>query len=315
MMKRIAIILAFILALPALITGCAGKRESLSVAEQYGLAYAPVTIMKEKGFLEKRLPGVEIEWKQMANTTAIREAMVSGGLDIGFMALPPFLIGADKGMEWKILSGLSEVPVGLVTLEDDIASLKDFEDSDRIVLPQPGSIQHILLSMASERELGDARRFDNRIVTMTHPDGMGALLARGDVAAHFTSPPYLFMESEIAGAHVVLTGKEAMGEDFTFVAGVSTDSFSRAHGDWETAFGKALAESMDFIENNPLEAAEILSKVYGLQADRIFEYITRDDMVYTPELKGLKAFHDFMVRQDMIGDLGDVEYLVRREAP
>ncbi len=293
------------------LAGCSQERKGFSVAEQYGLAYAPVTIMKEKGFLKDRLPDVEIEWKQMANTSAIREAMVAKDLDIGFMALPPFFIGADKGMEWKIISGLSEVPLGLVSLNERILTLPDFNESDRIVLPQPGSIQHILLSMAAERELGDARYFDNRIVTMTHPDGMQALLANSDIAGHFTSPPYLFMEMENSAAHIVLTGEEAMGEPFTFIVGVTTDEFSERKPEWEVAFREALADAMVFVEKNPDESSKILADAYGIEEKAVFDYLTRDGMVFASEIKGMKTFHDFMVREGYIEDLGEMEGLKR----
>lgn len=239
--------------------------------------------------------------------------MVAGDLDIGFMALPPFFIGADKGMEWKILSGLSEVPLALVSLDEDIQSLSDFDESDRIALPQPGSIQHMLLSMAAERELGDARYFDDRIVSMTHPDGMHALLANIDIAGHFTSPPYIFMELENPKAHVVLTGKEAMEERFTFVVGVSTDKFSMTNPLWEDAFKDALAEAVSFIEKNPYEASQILSKSYGLDEEKIYEYITREDMLYTLEINGMKKIHDFMKGEGYIDDLGEIDKLVRGE--
>ncbi len=55
----------------------------------------------------------------------------------------------------------------------------DFSPDDRIALPQPGSIQHILLSMAAEKQLGKHDVFDNQLVTMKHPDGMTALESFG----------------------------------------------------------------------------------------------------------------------------------------
>lgn len=315
-MKRILKKVCLLAAVSSLLlSGCKGPRETLVVAEQYGLAYAPVTVMKEKGFLQEALPDVAVEWKQMANTAAIREAMVAGDLDAGFVALPPFFIGADKGMEWKVMCGLSEMPLGLVSLKPDRKTLADFGDKDRIALPQPGSIQHILLSMASERLLGDASAFDTRLVTMTHPDGLQALLAGGDITAHFTSPPYLFMEMDEPGATLVLTGTEAMGEPFTFVAGVSTDAFSERYPERERALVEALGKTMAFMEEQPGETAEILSQVYGLEAGRIRNWLSREDMVYTLEIRGMETFHAFMMKRGLIGDLRPLEDLVRRHQP
>ncbi|MFP4564403.1 MAG: ABC transporter substrate-binding protein, partial [Spirochaetia bacterium] len=182
---------AGLLLLLALFTSCGGGDRTLTIADQYGIAYLPVQIVKQEKLLEKRLPDTRIRWEKMGNAAAIREAMIAEKLDVGFMGIPPFLIGYDRGMDWRIFTGLSESPLGLVTLREDIQSLDDIGPEDRIALPQPGSIQHILLSMAAERRFGDPGRFDSRLVTLSHPDGMQALLAGREITAHFTSPPFL----------------------------------------------------------------------------------------------------------------------------
>ena len=117
-MKKFMIIISIMVLL--LTAGCAktetaGGQKTIRIAEQYGIAYAPMQIMKAQGLLEKNCPGIAISWEQMNNTAAIREAMVANRLDAGFMAIPPFLIGWDNGMDWKIATGLSSVPTGLVT--------------------------------------------------------------------------------------------------------------------------------------------------------------------------------------------------------
>ena len=62
------------------LSGCQKKeRDVIGIAEQYGIAYAPLNIMKELGILEEKLPGVTIEWKQFGGPTAIRESMEWNG--------------------------------------------------------------------------------------------------------------------------------------------------------------------------------------------------------------------------------------------
>src|SRR6056297_2831547 len=139
------------------------NEKTLVVAEQYGLAYAPLQIVRAQGLLEAELPEYRVEWRRLGNTAAIREAMLAGRLDAGFMGIPPFLIGYDRGMEWRIFTGLSEAPLGLVSGDEGLRSLADFGAEDRLALPQPGSIQHIMLSMACERQLGDAQGLDEKI--------------------------------------------------------------------------------------------------------------------------------------------------------
>ncbi|MGH4138433.1 ABC transporter substrate-binding protein [Clostridium sp.] len=269
-------------------------KNNISIAEQFGLAYAPIQIMKENKILEKNYPGVKIDWKQLGNTAAIREAMLSNQVDVGFMAIPPFLIGLDKGMEWKIASGLSESPVVLVTNKENIKSIKDFSSSDRIALPQPGSVQHMLLSMQCEKDFGDAKKLDNLLVTLAHPDAMNALLSAKDITAHFSTPPYLFKELEQNNIHQILNGKDAIGVDFTFVVGVTTNKFHDTKPELYIALISSIKESIQFIQNNPDKSSEILAAIYKLSKVEVLKYITNKDMIYTDEVKGVDEFAKFM---------------------
>lgn len=302
-LKRTYLLIIFFLTF--ILNGCGSsndisKNNEIRIAEQYGLAYAPLQIMKDKKIMEKNFPEIKIAWKQMGNTAAIREGMISNQVDVGFMAIPPFLIGWDKGMDWKIASGLSSMSVGLVTYKDDIKSIKDFKSDDRIALPQPGSIQHILLSMASEKVFNDPKKFDNQLVTMAHPDGMNALLAKKDITAHFTSPPYIFKELDYEGFHQVLSGKEAMGKDFTFIVGVTTKEFHDESPEVYRAFVDSLNEAIDFINDHQEEAADILANEYNLPREEVLRYIRAEGTVYSKEVKGLYDFADFMKRNNYI---------------
>lgn len=309
---RVGIIVALLFSLT--LTGCSKDnvpnqdKNIIRIAEQYGLAYAPLQIMKDKKILEKNLPGTNIEWKQLGNTAAIREAMVSNQLDIGFMAIPPFLIGWDNGMEWKMATGLSSIPVGLVTYKENIQSIKDFTKDDRIVLPQPGSVQHILLSMACENEFGDPNKLDDLLVTMSHPDGMNALLMKKDITAHFTSPPYLFKELEDKDVHEILTGREAMGKDFTFIIGVTTREFHENNLEGYNAFIKSVDEAIRFIKENPDESSEMLAKEYDLPKEEVLKYITNKETDYSNEIKGVKEFAQFMTKNNFMSkNLEDIK--------
>jgi len=304
--KRLKLALTIIILMIIVMTGCARKEEyEISIAEQYGLAYAPLQIIKERGLLEENLPGVKVNWLQLGNTAAIREAMLAGKVDIGFMAIPPFLIGRDKGMEWKIISGLSISPLGLVTYRNELKTLQDFGPEDRIALPQPGSIQHILLSMACKRELKDARKLDDILVTMAHPDGMNALLSRKEITAHFTSPPYLFKELKEDDMHQILSGQEAMGKDFTFIIGVSTDKFHRNNPRSYQALVASLEQAVEFINEQPEETAAILARQYNLTVEETLKYITWPGVEYTLKVKGLAEFARFMEKQGYISDSYD----------
>lgn len=230
------------------------------IADQYGLAYAPLGLMRARGDLERPIQAVRrpesgaaagttiaagagpadgevrVEWITTGNAAAIREGMLAGRIDVGFMGIPPYLIGVDRGMQWRVFTGLSRVPMALVSNRSGVHTLRELYamPTARIAVPQPGSIQHILIAMAAERDLGAAAAFDERLVTMAHPDAAAALLAgasapRAEVAAYMAPPP--FLQTVLADARVtpILDAESAFGGPFTFIIGVASARFAEDH--------------------------------------------------------------------------------------
>ncbi len=305
------VLLLFTVLLIVLLFSCGGKNESaeakeiqtITIAEQFGLAYAPVQIMRLQQLIEQENPNVVVNWVQLENTAAIREAIVAGRVDVGFGGIPPFLIGWDSGMEWKIATGLSSAPIGLVTKRKGIQTLVDFGKQDKIILPQPGSIQHILLSMALERDYGDSHLLDNNLITMSHPNGMSAMLSDDTAAAHFTSPPYLFMELDQPGFSLLLTGEEAMGGEFTFIVGSATHDLHDNRPEAYTAFIMAVEKAVTYISENPRKTAELLAPEYNLDPDTLFTYLTYPGMNFTTSINGVMSFADFMKKNGYLNQL------------
>ena len=300
-MAKISVFLVLILSLAA----CSNKsKEKLIVADQFGLAYAPIAVMKSKGFLEERLrengqAGLEVQWKTLGNTSSIREAMLAEEIDIAFIGIPPFLIGLDNAMDWKIISGLSESAVGLITSDASLESISDITKDHRIITPQPGSIQHILLSMAAERELGDAKAFDKQLLSMSHPDGLTTMLSGGKEYLHFTTPPYLQKELANDGFRILKTGEECFGGPFTFNIGVCQKRIYENTPVYE-AFKAALKDSLDYMHTDFEGTLEILKSAYEYDDEELRSYLAEDQMKYTMEVRGLKDFVDFMARNGFI---------------
>lgn len=295
--KLVIWVIAIILSISA--CGQTEKKEII-IAEQYGLAYAPIQMMKQERILEQALgENYSVKWVKLNNTQAIREAMLAGQLDVGFLGIPPFLLNVDKGMDWKIMTGLCSAPLGLVTTDPAIHSLQDLIGKGKIALPQPGSIQHILLAMAAQKELSDSTIFDNQLVSMKHPDGYLALLSGQEVKAHYTSPPYLFKELDEAGGRLLTTGKQAMGHDFTFIVGVCRPDFYERRSVYDK-LQQAIDKSIDRINSRQPEVIQILSESYQLSPEVTTDYIYQRGMVYSNQVVGVEEFQAFMLAQKYI---------------
>ena len=303
--RKLLMTTSILILLAAMLSSCSkSEKNTLTVADQFGLAYAPLQIMKEKDFLREELDkqglsSTEIIWKTMGNTTAMREAMISGDLDIGFVGIPPFLIGYDNAMDWKIIAGLSESPAALISLDESIQSLDDVDSKTRIILPQPGSIQHILLAMYSQSKYGDAKKFDNLLVAMSHPDGVSAISADKDNQLHFTTPPFMQKELDMDGGHTVLDAQTCFGGEFTFIVGICPQRVYDDRKAYE-AFIAALERSMEFMDKNPEEARSILASAYEYSREDLNRYLSDPQMKFTSSVKGADRFIKFMYENGMI---------------
>lgn len=292
------------------ICGCGKKvKTTFSIAEQFGIAYAPLNLMQEMGWLEEKLPGITIEWKKFGGPTAIREAMLSGEVDFGFMGVSPVLIGITNGMDWKYATGISMNQVALVTDKPELKSLADFTKQDKIVVLSPGCTQHILLCMLAREQLGDPMAMDAQIVSMSHPDGMNALMSETEVSAHFVTPPYLQEELK-QGMHIIADGEELVGGQFTFISGVAMTKFHDEYPELYDTFIETLNESIDYINNNMEEAIGILAPIYGITEEELREQMSYGGTIYSGELQGVEKIKTAMYEMGFISENYDYKDIV-----
>ena len=131
------------------------------------------------------------------------------------MGLAPVITGVTSGVPYKICSNISAQPNRLMTNSKKVKTLKNI-GKKKIALVNIGSIQHIILAMAAEKELGDAHALDHNIVAMSHPDGMSALLS-GSVECQLTTSPYVYKEATDDSIHEVEGVADAWPDGNSFI--------------------------------------------------------------------------------------------------
>ncbi|MDO4177180.1 MAG: ABC transporter substrate-binding protein [Bacillota bacterium] len=311
MKKRIlAMILTVVTAVGMcfMVTGCGGSdgeaadgTKTLNIMQQYGLAYAPFVVMEEQGLIEKAYEEatgetVEVNYATLNSGSTINESFASGEVQVGAMGVAPAVTGVQTGVGYKICSNMSAQPHKLMTQPDSgIKSLKDFKAEDKIALVNIGSIQHILLAMACEEQLGDAHALDANISASAHPDGMAAL-ENGQVSAQLTTSPYTFMEEE-EGMVEVDAIKSVWPEGNSFIVAVASEELYNDDPELYAAVVQAISEAIDFINENPEDAAELLAECddsIDQDADTILEWLNDPACSYSTELKGVMDMANFM---------------------
>lgn len=277
--------------------------ETVDIAYQYGLAYAPLIIAQQQGLIEEKYKEatgkeVEVTWNQMSSGADINTAFISGSINVGFMGIAPAITGISNDVGYKIFTGLSGQEHGLMTNDEEISALGDLVGSDKqIALVNIGSIQHIMLAMALDNAGYDAHALDSNIVAMKHPDGMNALES-GNVPLHLTTNPYLYMERGDEGLHEIADVSEIWSAERSFIVGIASEALHENNPELYEAVCSAFEEAIEYINTNPEEAAAITCEYNGNSIEDELKYLNAGN--YSAGTKGIFELAQFMYEADFI---------------
>ena len=294
-----ALVLALASGAPLRVRAAAAAPASVTIAYLPGIGYANLIVMKEQGVLEKRFPQTKIEWKVLASGAAVRDAIIAGEVQIGCNAIGPFLIGWDRGVPYRLAGALSEMDLWMVARDPAIKTLRDIKPDMKIGMAGLDAMTAIVLRKAAADRFGNPSMFDGQIVAIDHPDGLVALQT-GQLALHFTSPPFEF-EEVAAGGHVVLRSSDVMGRS-TFIAAFMTQKLYDDSPEFAQAFYAELLRATAFIKAHPAQTAAMLAHDAGgkTSAADFQRWIERPDVHFGTTPHGYLRYAKFMKSIGMI---------------
>jgi NitT/TauT family transport system substrate-binding protein len=271
----------------------AAAPDKITIAYQFGIGYAPLLIIKQQRLLEKAYPGLKVEWKQLASGTPITDGIIKGDIQIGAMGTGPMLVGWARGANWKVIAPLDEADLWLMAKDSSIRTVADLRGK-RVATPTATSIQAVALRKMAQVKLGNPRALDSTLISMDHPDGMQALLS-GQIDAHFTSPPYQWLELG-KGAHVVGKSYGYFGAH-TFLVTVMTQKYYSDYTAFAKRYYKLIQQSINLLNKKPTTAAAILARedTGDTTAAQFKRWITRKkSLTFTTRPRGLMRTAAFM---------------------
>jgi NitT/TauT family transport system substrate-binding protein len=274
-------ILGTALALLTMTTGIAGDANAegkIRIAEQFGISYLPLHVIRDQGLIEKhgKALGVDItvEWAKLSGGASINDALLSGSIDIGASGIGPVLTIWDRtkgNADIKAIAALGSLPFFLVSRNPNVKSLKDFTKVDKIAVPAVGvSVQSRTLQIAAEKEFGIGKHaaLDDLTVTLAHPDATNALLSGAtEITSHFSSAPFQYQAINSGKVHKVLSSYEVLGGPVTSNILNTPAKFRAENPKTYGAFLAALKESVAWINANKAAAAETYIRVEKSKLD------------------------------------------------
>jgi NitT/TauT family transport system substrate-binding protein len=282
--------------------------ESVRIAIGYGLAFLPLYICEDLKLVEKQAKALHLDvkasYQRRPGAGPMQEAIASGDIDMAPFGTAPLLAAweqtKDTPAQILAVSGLTTMPLVLLSNRPNVATLADLQPGDRIAMPSLTAPQMYLLEMQSEKIFHQYDRLRDQVVALPAADAIDALVAGdGAVTAFFSSPPFTQLALRDAKVHPVLTSSEVMNGKVTFLMLGATRSTVEAHPQIVEAVGKAIDEAARIIRDDPRRAAQIYlthepsQTLDGAAAGAVLKEIGGE---FGSTLYGVQAFADFMGR-------------------
>ncbi|MDO5680237.1 MAG: ABC transporter substrate-binding protein [Pelistega sp.] len=295
-------------------TNTAYAEGKIRIAQQFGIPYLSLDIIRPQKLIEKygKEQGldIQVDWQQLSGGPAMNEALLANSLDIVSAGVPPFLTLWDRThgkQNVKAIASLGNFPNYLLTSNPNIQSLKDFSAKDRIALPAAGtSYQARILQIGASKTFGPDKyqQLDAITQTLSHPDASAALISGGsEINSHFSTAPF---HKQVLQANPqvrqLLTSYDILGGPTTLSVLYTTEKFRESNPKTYQAFYQALNEAVNFIQQQPEQAAAIFiqEQKSKLSPETVLEIIKDGDNQFTLQPQNTYQFAELLQRLGVI---------------
>jgi NitT/TauT family transport system substrate-binding protein len=306
-------VLAALLVLPALfgVNAPARAAEQVKVGVGYGLAFLPAYLCEDLKLIEKHAKAQHLDlravYERFSGAGAIADAMRSRAIDMAPFGVAPLLQAWDKkragnGARGQILavSGMTTLPLALLSNRPNVRALADLRSTDRIAVPTLTSPQTFFLQMQAEKAFGQYDRLRGEVVEMSHAKALAALIA-GDksVTAYFSSPPYTQIALKDGKIHQILNSEQVIGGKASLLVLGATKAYIERHRQIAQIVEQAMDDAAHLIRDDPSRAARIFlthEPSKALKAADIEAVLRQNKDEFGSAVAGIGAFAKFMVR-------------------
>jgi len=291
------------------LAGCGGPSSTAETKEiripkgAGGVGFLPLLVMEKYHLIEKHA-NVSVKWLDVGGPAVVNDALLSGSADFIAAGPPAFLTLWDRTRDSAKVTGvaaLTSLPMYLNTSNPRFRSLEDLTPQDKIaVTAVKVSIPAIIMQMYASKKYGaaEATRFDKYTVSMTHPDGVVALVSgSGAITAHFTSPPFHQREIEDPRVHTVMNSDDVMGGSTTFTMVSTTSAFREKNPTAYAAVLAAIGEANELIIKDKKMAAQLLVASGGgggLSAEKLEKMLQSAEIQFTTTPENTLKYAEFM---------------------
>jgi NitT/TauT family transport system substrate-binding protein len=204
--------------------------------------------------------GIDAEWKLFASGPDIVRAFENKEIDLGYIGLPPVIVGITRGIHFKCIAGghvegtvmlAQKEYKGIDELGDVAAVLSQFEGK-AIGTPPRGSIHDVIA-----RDLVDSLGLDIEVKNYPWADFVLDAMVDGEIPAAAGTPPLAVAAKRFCGAKIVIPPHRLWPNNPSY--GIVARSEFMGSESTILAFLELHERACNFIREKPREAAEIVA--------------------------------------------------------
>jgi len=276
-------------------SGISGSKDNYTLKVGVIRALGTVTpyVSQELDLFAKK--GINVEFLDFTDGTAVGEAFAAGGLDIGYCGVAPAATWQSKGVDYKLVASANGGGHIILTREGNgINTVADLRGR-KIAAPSAGTVTDTLLRDYILPQAGIDPKKDLTIVAPVRPADMAvALYVNKEVDAILTWEPFASQAEKIYDDVKVLYDspkeiKKTTGEDAFYAVNVVLASLDliENHRELLQAYLDVNAETVNYINTDP-GANAVIAKILSLDEGIVRQARERVDYTYKLNIDSLE---------------------------
>lgn len=215
--------------------------------------------------LHPKICGEKVEWQLFATGPAMIEGFSSGEIDLGYIGLPPVMIGINNGLNLKCIAGghvegtvmVAKGNYNEVHNSNDINNIISQFKGKKIGVPSRGCIHDVIIrEMAANHEI--------EIKNYAWADLIPYALEEGEIDAGVGTPAMAVAASSIASAQVVISPEFLWPYNPSYGITIREDILNK-NVEFVEEFLKIHEETCNMIREFPEKSSKIASAELGLE--------------------------------------------------
>jgi len=231
--------------------------------------YGTLTLLKARGTLEKRLApqGIAVRWTEFPAGPQLLEGLNVGAIDFGTVGEAPPIFAQAAGAQLAYIGNEPPAPTAEAIVVPKGSALKSVADlrGKRVALNKGSNVHYLLVKQLEKAGVA----YSEIQPVYLPPADARAAFERGAVDAWVIWDPFLAAAEKQLGARVLIDGRD--GHSNNVVSNhqfyLASRPYAQAQPEVVTAILDELAQLGQWAEKHPKDAATVLGKETGLDAN------------------------------------------------